>query len=211
MVHTLSGLGGSALWQMRKRCVDRQVRSRENAMCLFRKHVFGDRFVGRKMELGSCHRACAAHPSGARLPPGETESLRHQAWAVSHSLKIGPIVLGQRTLGNERTKGKDGREERREGGREYEIVLTRKISSRREKQDRRTNAPTKGGSALPRPGVAEPGRAQIQAIALPTNTTAFFPMGGPKRPLRRRSSLDMMMSCVCPADVLAEKLMQLGR
>ena len=43
-----------------------------------------------------------------------------------------------------------------------------------------------------------------------TTPTAFLPSGGPKTPLRRLSSLDMMMFCVWLALVCAEKLRMFG-
>lgn len=47
-------------------------------------------------------------------------------------------------------------------------------------------------------------------IVLPTNTIAFFPKGGPKNPFLLLSSLDIIISWVWLAEVLAEKVMKLG-
>lgn len=65
-----------------------------------------------------------------------------------------------------------------------------------EREEAPQRGPRRGGPAPLQAGGEGPGCVHTQASASPTNTTAFFPMGGPKRPLRRRSSLDMMMSWV---------------
>lgn len=49
-----------------------------------------------------------------------------------------------------------------------------------------------------------------EKLVLPTNITALFPGGGPNNPFLLLSSLDMIMSWVWLAEVLAEKLMKTG-
>lgn len=50
----------------------------------------------------------------------------------------------------------------------------------------------------------------MKKMVLPTNIKAFFPGGGPNNPFLLLSSLDIIMSWVWLAEVLAEKLMKLG-
>lgn len=50
----------------------------------------------------------------------------------------------------------------------------------------------------------------MKKTVLPTNIKAFFPGGGPNNPFLLLSSLDIIISWVWLAEVLAEKLMKLG-